>query len=133
MLETNALPQYLERTPSGLRKPVCCNCGEEFLRNRPQQEFCKEPCRREFQNRAAVEGRAVIALLKAWRVGRNAKGDTPEAAAIRDVASKSFSEFVSVVDSFIREDREAGRPHPSRYARSLVANGGRYQDRKRER
>jgi hypothetical protein len=114
-------------------KAVCCECGKPFVRVRPHQQFCSSVHAKAFQNRQNTEGRAVVALLKAWRAGRNL-GKGPQAEQDREIARLSLSELCSIVDGFIAEDKAAGRPNPLVYAKSLVHNqAGRYIDRQRSR
>lgn len=106
---------------------ICAECGKPFSPgNRPGRQFCCPAHKTAFQNRAAVEGRAIIALAKAWRVGRNTRDP-----AEKEISSCAMSELCTVLDTFLREDREAGRPGPLPYAKSLLANGVRYIDRRR--
>jgi hypothetical protein len=127
MSEAIALPAAAEivsqepRAGKSAYKPrVCCECGAEFVPNRPQQQFCTPKHKTEFQNRAAAEGRALVALAKAWRAKRGS-GETAKAA---------FKEFVSILDLFNAQDRAAGRPNPEAYAAQLLKQG-RYIDRVR--
>src|SRR3546814_18240770 len=59
------------------REGICPNCGGPVVRLNPRgpvPTFCavrgKGVCKRQHYNRHVVEGSAVIALLKAWRVDR---------------------------------------------------------------
>lgn len=110
----------------------CMECGESFQPKSFQQEFCCRSHAKSWNNRRLSEGAAIITLGKAWRAARNAKGNTPEAAALREVGSKALSEMVSIIDGFMAEDRAAGRPNPLPYTKRLLANGNRYMDRARK-
>lgn len=132
MLNQSVVAETVETTPRTARKPLCPECGAEFTRNRPQQNFCSPAHKTAFQARAMNEGRAILALAKAWRASRNAKGNSPEAVAAKEVGSKAFSEMVAIVDGFMAEDRAAGRPNPIPYAKSILAQG-RFCDRQRRR
>lgn len=101
---------------------VCHECGGEFVHKSYQQQFCSTAHKAAFQNRQAVQGRAVVALAKAWRASRNRKDD-------RELGSKALAELCSILDSFNADDREVGRPSPVKYARALLSTG-RYVDRK---
>lgn len=104
----------------------CPNCGAEVIRRSAKGQaprFCQPKCKTEFQARAAVEGRAIIALAKAWRASRNRVED-------RELGSKCLGEMVAILDSFNAKDRAAGRPRPTEYARRLLFDG-RYIDRMR--
>lgn len=111
----------------------CAECGTLFTRKRPHQQFCQTSCNKLFQNRQAVEGRALVAYVKAWRAGRNIKGTGPDADRKREVARRALSELCSVVDGFMADDRNSGRMDPLAYADTLLANCGRYMDRQRSR
>jgi hypothetical protein len=133
MLDLPAAAQSSPTASSARPGRLCAECGVEFKPTRNHQSFCSDAHKKTFHNRAAVEGRAIIALAKAWRASRNAKGNSPEALAIREVGNKALSEMVSIVDGFMAEDKDAGRPSPIPYVRRLLANGGRYMDRQRRR
>lgn len=125
---TLPMPQpQLEAAPAAPQAASrrCAECGEGFKPNRPQQQFCCPAHKTAFQNRAAVEGRAIIALAKAWRASRNNKAN-------RELGSDCLSELCSILDGFIMDDREAGRPGPMEYAKSLLRSGSRFIDRQRK-
>ncbi len=88
--------------------------------------FCdakgKGVCKREHANRHIVEGRAVIAFLKAWRIDR-AQGE---------IAQGSFAEVCTIVDQFNAQDRAAGRPRADLYASKLLAEGTKFIDRQHQ-
>lgn len=122
----------MPRTPKPpLPARSCADCGTEFTPTRQQQQFCCSAHQTAFQNRAAVEGRAIIALAKAWRAGRSVKGKTAEHDALRATSSQAFSQLCTIVDGFATEDRLAGRPNPLGYAAALMADGTRFMDRRR--
>lgn len=130
-----AIPEVDQISPApaqGRKARRCQECGASFIPASYQQQFCSKPHKVAFQNRQAVEGRAVIALVKAWRAGRNVKGSGPEADKRREVARKALSELCSVADAFMADDRTAGRVDPLDYASGLLANGFRYMDRQRK-
>lgn len=124
---TAEIPQI---APSGQGKGICAECGERFHINRPQQQFCCPAHAKAFQNRMLSEGRAVVALAKAWRAGRNL-GNGPEAEENREVARQALSELCAILDGFNAADKAAGRPNPLHYAKGLL-RGGRYIDRSRK-
>lgn len=101
---------------------VCPNCGGEVVRRSdrgPMPTFCSATCKQEHANRHIVEGRAVIALLKAWRIDR-AQGP---------IAKAAFSELNKILDTFNAQDREAGRPRADLYAAKLLDDGRAFHDR----
>lgn len=102
---------------------VCPECGGPVVRRSargPFPTFCSPECKKSHANRHIVEGRAVIALLKAWRIDR-AQGQ---------IAKSAFAEVNKILDQFNAQDREAGRPRADLYAAKLLWNDGmRYMDR----
>lgn len=87
-------------------------------------KFCSDEHKERFQKRQAKEGRAIVALAKAWRASRNRKED-------REVGAKALSELCATLDQFNAQDRAAGRPGPIAYAEDLLNDGTRYMDRMR--
>jgi hypothetical protein len=117
-------------SPETARRATCPECGSFFVPKSYQQTFCCKEHKAAFQNRAANEGRAIIALAKAWRAGRNVKGSSPEAQALRQTASEALSEMSSILDLFAAQDNAANRPNPLGYAKSLLRQG-KFIDRQR--
>jgi len=118
------LPSLAENppiAPSFAPGRLCAECGTRFSPSRAHQQFCSTAHKTAFQNRAAVEGRAIVALVKAWRASRNKREDGP-------LGSACLSEVCSIIDEFNMRDRAAGRPAPQQYAKRLLASG-RYMDR----
>lgn len=106
---------------------VCPECGTEFRRSSGRggiKTFCSPEHKKAYQARALNEGRAIIALAKAWRESRNSK-------ETRELGSQCLTEMVSIIDSFVSEDRKAGRPKTMGYAARLLRQG-RYIDRKKQ-
>ena len=85
--------------------------------------FCCTAHQTAFQQRQFQQGRAIIALAKAWRSSRNRKED-------RETGAAALSEMSAILDSFNFDDAKAGRPRPAEYAAHLLANG-RFIDRRR--
>lgn len=113
-----AKPTIAERA----REKTCPECGQPALRKSargPMPTFCSAECKKSHSNRHIVEGRAVIALLKAWRIDR-AQGE---------IAQKTFAEVNRILDQFNAQDREAGRPRADLYAAKLLNTGTQFQDR----
>jgi hypothetical protein len=131
MLDLTATAEIQKTAPAGQPKGLCAECGCRFHKVRPQQQFCSSAHKTAFQNRQNVEGRAVVALAKAWRAGRNL-GKGPEAESQREVARQALSELCSILDSFNAADKADGRPNPLHYAKGLL-QAGRYIDRQRSR
>jgi endogenous inhibitor of DNA gyrase (YacG/DUF329 family) len=101
---------------------TCPNCGGEVVRRSPRgpmPTFCSPECKTQHSNRHIVEGRAVIALLKAWRIDRGTG----------EIAQMAFAEVCRIVDQFNAQDREANRPRADLYAAKLLADGSQFIDR----
>lgn len=115
---TKSRPTTLERAAS----KICPNCGgdrtKEKRRGRPSM-FCSSECQKAFQYRQAIEGRAAIAFLKAWRIDRGSG----------EIAKGSFAELCAIADRFNAADREAGRPRADLYAAKVLASGYNSLDR----
>ena len=104
---------------------TCPECGGEVVRRSargPMPTFCTPECKKAHANRHIVEGRAVIALLKAWRIDR-AQGP---------IAQASFAEVNRILDQFNAQDREAGRPRADLYAAKRLLDGTQFQDRQHQ-
>lgn len=107
------------------RERVCPNCGGEVVRRStrgPMPTFCSAECKKDHANRHIVEGRAVIAFLKAWRIDR-AQGE---------IAQKAFEQICKITDQFNAQDREAGRPRADLYAAKLMVDGTQFFDRQHQ-
>lgn len=106
----------------------CPECGAEVRREPGQRggtkHFCSNPCKIAYQARAAKEGRAIIAIAKAWRMSRSRPAD-------KDIGKEAFAELCRVLDDFNAQDRRAGRAPATDYARLLFRDGRLYMDRKR--
>lgn len=131
MFEQSVIAESQTSASQPMPKGVCAECGGRFPKNRPQQQFCCPAHKTAYQNRLAVQGRAVVAFAKAWRSGRNL-GKGPEAEDQREVARQALSELCAILDSFNAEDKAAGRPNPLHYAKGLLRSG-RYIDRQKVR
>lgn len=108
-----------------VRERVCPNCGGTPERSSPKGPppiFCSKQCKRDMNNRLIVEGRAVIGLLKAWRIDRGTG----------EIATRAFAQAVEVLDLFNAQDKAARRPRADLYAATLLATGTRYFDRQRK-
>ena len=103
--------------------PECGGPAERRSARGPVPTFCSQDCRKAHGNRHMVEGRAVIAFLKAWRIDRGGG----------EIAKGSLAEVCAIVDSFNTADREAGRPRADLYAAKLLAGDTRYMDRQKRR
>lgn len=107
------------------KERICPECGGDVVRRSargPIPTFCSHDCKRAHSNRHLVEGRAVIALLKAWRIDRG-QGE---------IAKSAFAEVNRILDQFNSQDREAGRPRADLYAAKLMGNGTQFIDRQHQ-
>lgn len=105
------------------REKVCPNCGGHVERRSargPAPKFCSDRCKVEMQNRLTVEGRAIIAFAKAWRIDRGSG----------EIAQRSLAQLCEIVDGFNANDLNANRPRADFYAAKLLAEGTRYIDRR---
>ena len=118
---SNAKPTIADRA----RERVCPECGGAVVRRSargPMPTFCSQECKKSHANRHIVEGRAVIALMKAWRIDR-AQGE---------IAKEAFAQVNRILDQFNAQDREAGRPRADLYAAKLLADGSQFFDRQHQ-
>lgn len=124
------------------RQHLCPECGasvERAFKTGRRPVFCSPEHKRSHNTRALVDGRAVIAYIKAWRIDR---GSGP-------IAKESFARICAIVDSMNEEDRKAGRAradlyaailldgndqpvHDLRYGRRKIAEGLRRKEREAE-
>ncbi len=108
------------------REAICPECGGPVFRRSakgPPPTFCSPEHKKLYGNRQLVEGRAVIGLLKGWRIER---GSGP-------IASAAFAQVCTILDGFNATDREAGRPRADLYTAKMLADGTIYADRARRR
>jgi hypothetical protein len=117
------------------RERICPECSGPVVRRNakgPMPTFCDAQgpgvCKKAHANRHIVEGRAVIALLKAWRIDR---GSGP-------IAQAAFAQVCQIVDQFNAQDlahvgpNGERRPRADLYAAKLLADGSLFQDRQRQ-
>lgn len=76
---------------------TCPECGEGFTTRQPSAVFCSRACKTAAANLEATRGKQLYRLAYGWR----AKG-----------SGVKFSDLSWLVDQFIKEDRERGRPAP---------------------
>ena len=102
---------------------VCPECAGPVVRRSPKgpmPTFCSKECKVSHSNRHIVEGRAVIAMLKAWRIDRGTG----------EIAKSAFQQVCTIVDGFNAADNAAGRPRADLYAAKILVTGTQYFDRK---
>lgn len=111
---------------------VCPNCAGAVERRSakgPMPTFCSMECKKAHGNRHIVEGRAMAALIKAWRIDRG-QGD---------IAQTAFQQVCQIADQFNAADNAwrgpngERRPRADLYAAKLLADGSMFIDRQRAR
>lgn len=122
--------------PSGHNKPprakptfrrTCPECGEGFVTTTKDRLFCTDAHKAAFHNRSSKIGRSLVPLALAWRSGRNVKGKTPEARALRASAARAFSDMCRLLDEAAADDRAAERMTKLDYLRQRNALDGTLQ------
>jgi endogenous inhibitor of DNA gyrase (YacG/DUF329 family) len=111
---------------------TCPNCGGAVVRRSargPFPKFCdargEGVCKKEHANRHVVEGRAMAALVKAWRIDRG-QGE---------IAQRAFQQVCQMADQFNAADAAyrgpngETRPRADLYAAKLMADGSMFFDR----
>ena len=88
------------------------------------KHFCCNEHKVAYQARQAKEGRAIIAIAKAWRMSRNSPAN-------KETGSQAFAELCRMLDGFNAEDRAEGRAPAVDYVRTLFSDGRLYIDRRR--
>ncbi len=82
------------RPPQPLHRGACDWCGAKVPKGR---SYCDRKCYQNYNNLLAKQGKAVMQMLKHWRLHRGRKG-TPGEGMIGEVASR--------VDAMLGEDRD---------------------------
>jgi endogenous inhibitor of DNA gyrase (YacG/DUF329 family) len=100
--------------------PICPNCGASTAERAKSATFCSDECKIAHYNRHVKEGRAMVAWAKAWRIDRGSG----------EIAKGALDQLCNIVDTFNREDAEAGRPRADLYAAKLLRGGSLYADRR---
>ena len=108
------------------RAKGCPECGAIPQRKSakgPAPLYCSNECKRTFQNRQAVEGRALIGFAKGWRQSRNHRDD-------KELGAACFARMCSTLDYMAARDRNEGRTVAMTlgYADWLVRNTDSYMD-----
>lgn len=105
-------------------KRTCPECGVEFTTPDLEKMFCTPAHRAAFHNRSSKVGRSLVPLAQAWRDGRNAKGNSPRAKALRASAARAFADMCRVLDAAAADDRVVGRQSKLDYVRGRWASEG---------
>lgn len=90
-------------------KHLCAFCGELFEPRHHRAIYCAPEHQIQARKLRQARGEAVVIALQAWRLARNAKGQSAKAIAARKVGKGAFAEFCSIVDGWNAEDLAAGR------------------------
>lgn len=108
----------------GRFKRVCPECGEDFETDAAAAVFCSDAHKAAFHNRSSKIGRSLVPLAQAWRLGRNAKGQSPRAKALRASAARAFGEMCRLIDAANTDDLGAGRVDKLFYVRGRSRREG---------
>lgn len=110
---------------------ICPECSGPVVRRSakgPMPTFCSPECKRSHANRHIVEGRAVMALLKAWRIDRGSG----------EIAKAAFTQVCQITDQFNAQDNAYRGPNGEQraradiYAAKLLGDGSMFFDRQRQ-
>ena len=108
---------------------TCPECGERFETHAHDRLFCTDAHKAAFHNRSSKIGRALVPIAMAWRLARNAKGDTADARAKRAAGGRALNELVALLDRACADDRETGRMSKLDYVmRRRLVQGFRFND-----
>ena len=105
-------------------KRVCPETGDAFETTGKDRLFSTDKAKADFHNRSSSVGRRLVPIAKAWRLGRNAKGNSPLARARRASANGAFMEMCRIIDEACADDREEGRMPALDYIRRRAAISG---------
>lgn len=101
-------------------------CPECYLPSAHKSRFCCPEHQRAFNNRQACEGKAAIALAKAWALGRGGGNTAPN-----PISRVAMRELTAMLKDLNDADKAAGRMPATEYVELLMANESRYFDRRR--
>ena len=89
-------------TPRNVLNPnrICPECGVEFVATHGRQVFCQRMHKSAFEALQHSRGLVMGPLLIAWRMGKRGASEN---------SSYALRELTSMIDAWMREDREAGR------------------------
>lgn len=117
--------------PKRVFKRRCPETGVTFETTGKDRQFATDQAKADFHNRSSKIGRKLIPVAMAWRMGRNAKGNSPQARALRASAAWAFGQMCKLLDEAITEDRLAGRMTKLDYVRQRAAMAGELGDGER--
>lgn len=102
----------------------CPETNTVFTTETHDRLFSDDVAKAAFHNRSSKIGRSLVPLAMAWRAGRNAKGPTAEARALRHTAANAFAAMCRILDEAVAEDRDAGRMPKLDYLRRRFSGDG---------
>lgn len=108
-----AAPRLASRTCPKQRS--CPQCQASFQTYRGETVYCSRKCKTDAANLEASRGKALYRLAYNWRTAQRAKAGAPAKGK-----GAAFSDLSYLVDRFIAEDREAGRPAPPAGPRDMT-------------
>lgn len=119
---TDAAAKPARKVPTFKR--TCPECGVTFTTPTHDRLFCTDAHKAAFHNRSSKIGRSLVPLAMGWRAGRNHKGNSPEAKAMRASAARCFSEMCAILDVAVTDDRVSGRVPKLQYVRGRWSIAG---------
>jgi ribosomal protein S27AE len=99
-------------------KRTCPECGVAFATSTHDRMFCSDAHKATFHNRSSKVGRSLVPLAMAWRAGRNHKGNSAEAKAMRASAARAFADMCALLDIEVTADRVEQRMPKLQYVRA---------------
>lgn len=90
--------------PSTKPTLTCPECGSRFLQKHHRAQFCTPAHAKLYGNRQLAEGQRIVALAKAWRMGRSIRDE-----GLRSAAKEAFGQLCRELDALNRMDADAGR------------------------
>lgn len=120
----NAPPVEAPAKRKRVFKRRCPETGVTFETTGKDRQFATDQAKADFHNRSSKIGRKLVPLAMAWRMGRNAKGNTPQARALRASAAWAFGEMCHVLDQNVTDDRLNARMGKLDYVRQRAAMQG---------
>lgn len=110
--------------PKAIFKRRCPETGVTFETTGKDRQFATDQAKADFHNRSSKIGRKLVPLAMAWRQGRNAKGSSAEARALRCSANGAFAAMCALLDEAVTDDRTSGRMRKLDYVRQRAAMAG---------
>lgn len=83
---------------------TCPECGARFERKHHRAQFCNPVHARAYNNRNITEGQRLVAIAKAWRLGRNTSDP-----ALKQASKEAFAQMCRELDVLVQDDAANGR------------------------